>query len=302
MPVVQLNFDGQVAVVTGAGGGLGRAHALELARRGARVVVNDVGGATDGAGSSALPAQRVADEITAAGGVAIASTDTVATPEGGASIVATAVEAFGTVHVVVNNAGILRDGTIRKLTAHDLQQVLAVHVAGAFHVTQPAWELMREQNHGRIINTSSGSGLFGNFGQANYATAKMGLVGLTRALSLEGRKHNIKVNAIVPVAATRMTERLLGEAEAARLAPEQVAPLVAYLAHGDCAATGEVYSVGAGRVARVLIGITAGYRGDELSAESVRDHFEDIQRSDRFVLPRNVVEEMREMLGAPARR
>ena len=208
--MADLGFDGKVAIITGAGGGLGRSHALELARRGALVVVNDLGGSVDGTGSGTTAAQAVVDEITAAGGEAVANYDSVATPEGGQAIVQTALDALGRVDIIINNAGILRDASFKNMDADKVDPVLDVHLRGAFNVTQPAWEHMRDQGYGRIVNTRSGAGIFGNFGQTNYGAAKMGLVGLTRVLAVEGAKYNIKANAIAPVAKTRMTEDILG--------------------------------------------------------------------------------------------
>ena len=196
--MADLGFDGKVAIITGAGGGLGREHALLLASRGAQVVVNDIGGSISGDGGDAGPAERVVKEITDAGGEAIADTHSVSTPEGGAALVATALEHFGRVDIVVNNAGILRDKTFHNMTPDLLDPVLDVHLRGAFNVTRPAWIAMREQSYGRVVNTSSNSGILGNFGQSNYGAAKMGLVGLTRVLAVEGAKYNIKVNAIAP--------------------------------------------------------------------------------------------------------
>ncbi len=200
-----LSFDGQVAIVTGAGGGLGRSHALELARRGALVVVNDLGGAVDGTGSSATAAEQVVAEIRAAGGDAVANGDSVATPEGGEAIVQCAVDNYGRIDVVVNNAGILRDAAFKNVTPELLDPVIDVHLKGAFNVLRHAWPRLREQNYGRIVNTTSGSGMFGNFGQSNYGAAKAGLMGLTRVLSIEGERNNVRVNAIAPIAHTRMT-------------------------------------------------------------------------------------------------
>ena len=255
--MTELGFDGQVAIITGAGGGLGKQHALLLASRGALVVVNDLGGAVDGTGADVGAAQLVVDEITAAGGEAVADANSVATPEGGAAIVQTAIDAFGRVDIVVNNAGILRDKSFSNMTSELFDPVIDVHLRGAFHVTQPAWKHMRERSYGRIISTSSSSGLFGNFGQANYGAAKMGLVGFTRVLSVEGAKYGITANAIAPFALTRMTESLLGPL-GEKVAPELVSPLVAYLAHESCTATGRVFSVGGGRVAEVFIGEAQG--------------------------------------------
>ena len=289
--MADLGFDGKVAIITGAGGGLGRSHALDLAKRGALIVVNDLGGSSDGVGHSETAAQKVVDEVKAAGGEAVANYDSVATPEGGASIVQTAVDTYGRVDIIINNAGILRDTSFKNMTPDQLNPVLDVHLRGAFYVTQPAWQLMRDQGYGRIINTSSGAGIFGNFGQTNYGAAKMGLVGFTRVLAVEGAKNNIKANAIAPVAKTRMTEELLGAA-ADKLAPELVTPIVTYLAHEDCPVSGEVYSVGGGRVARVFMGVTPGHFDPDLTPEGVRDNFDKIRREDGYEVPGNLNEEM----------
>ena len=273
----ELRFDGRVAIITGAGGGLGRAHALELARRGAAILVNDLGGLVDGSGGSSSAARRVVAEIRALGGEAAANDDSVATPEGGAAIVQAAVEAFGQVDILINNAGILRDKAFHKMDATMIDTVIDVHLKGACYVSQPAFRLMRGQGYGRIINTSSASGLFGNFGQANYGAAKAGLAGLTRVLALEGAGHGIKVNAIAPIALTRMTEDLLGPL-APRVSPESVSPIVAYLAHQDCAVNGHVYSVAGGRVARIFVAETRGVVLPHISAESFREHLTEIDR------------------------
>src|SRR5687767_11571733 len=255
--MAELGFDGKVAIITGAGGGLGREHALLLASRGAQIVINDLGGSVSGEGGDEGPAQQTAKEIEGLGGVAVANTDSVATPEGGEAIVNAAIEAFGRVDIVINNAGILRDKTFHNMTPEFLDPVIDVHLKGAFNVTRPAWARMREQSYGRVVNTASGSGLFGNFGQSNYAAAKLGLVGLTRVLANEGRKHNIKANAIAPIAWTRMTEEIMTGMEE-KLDPKYISPLVAYLVHEDCPVSGEVYSVAGGYVARVFIGVTRG--------------------------------------------
>jgi NAD(P)-dependent dehydrogenase (short-subunit alcohol dehydrogenase family) len=288
--VADLGFDGKVAIVTGAGGGLGRRHALLLASRGALVVVNDLGGSVDGTGGSAGPAQLVVDEITAAGGEAVADTSSVATPEGGAAIVQAAVDAFGRVDIVVNNAGILRDKAFHNAGPDLWNPVFGVHLAGAFNVTQPAFARMREQGYGRIISTSSAAGLFGNFGQTNYGAAKMGLVGLTRVLAVEGAKYGIKANVIAPLALTRMTEAIMGSL-GERLDPGLVSPLVAFLAHEDCDVSGEIFSVGGGRVARIFIGEAPGYYNADLTPEDVRDHWDQIRDTDGFAIPMNLGEE-----------
>ena len=288
--MADLGYDGKVAIITGAGGGLGRQHALLLAKRGALVVVNDLGGNIDGTGGDASAAQKVVDEIKAAGGEAVADHNSVATPEGGAAIVKTAVDTFGRVDIVVNNAGILRDKSFHNMSPDLMNPVFDVHLKGAFHVTQPAWVLMREQGYGRIISTSSAAGIFGNFGQTNYGAAKLGLVGFTRVLAVEGAKYNIKANAIAPLALTRMTEDLMG-ALADKLDPSQVSPIVAWLAHEDCPVTGQVYSVGGGRIANVFFGETQGYTKPGHSLEDVRDNWEAIMSQKDYFVPQNLAEE-----------
>ncbi|MBU6226660.1 MAG: SDR family oxidoreductase [Acidobacteria bacterium] len=288
--MADLGYDGKVAIITGAGGGLGRQHALLLAKRGALVVVNDLGGNIDGTGGDASAAQKVVDEIKAAGGEAVADHNSVATPEGGAAIVKTAVDTFGRVDIVINNAGILRDKSFHNMSPDLMNPVFDVHLKGAFHVTQPAWVLMREQGYGRIISTSSAAGIFGNFGQTNYGAAKLGLVGFTRVLAVEGAKYNIKANAIAPLALTRMTEDLMG-ALADKLDPAQVSPIVAWLAHEDCPVTGQVYSVGGGRVANVFFGETQGYTKPGHSLEDVRDNWEAIMSQKDYFVPQNLAEE-----------
>ncbi len=296
--MTDLGFDGRVVIITGAGGGLGRQHALMLARRGALVVVNDLGGAVDGTGSDKGAAQLVVDEIVAAGGEAVANTDSVATPEGGAAIVDTAVTAFGKVDVVINNAGILRDKSFHNMTPDLVDAVIDVHLRGAFNVTAPAWKLMREQGYGRVVSTSSAAGVFGNFGQANYGAAKMGLVGFTNVLAIEGAKYNIRANAIAPLAMTRMTEDLLG-ALGDKLDPALVSPLVTYLSHESCEASGRVFSVGGGRVAEVFIAECPGYAGGrDLSPEDVRDHWDAITDRTGYSVPASIAEETAMFLGA----
>ena len=290
--MADLGFDGRVAVITGAGGGLGREHALLLASRGAQVVVNDLGGSVSGEGGDAGPAERVAKEIESQGGVAVANTDSVSTPEGGQAIIDQAIEAYGRVDIVVNNAGILRDRTFHKMEPDLLGPVIDVHLKGAFHVTRPAWVKMREQGYGRVVSTSSTSGIFGNFGQSNYGAAKAGLVGFTRVLAQEGAKYNIKANAIAPVASTRMTQDL-GGSVGKTLDPGLVSPVVAWLAHEDCDVTGEIFSCGGGRVARVFIGVTPGYvkTDGRLTLEDVRDHWTEVRDESGYVVPKNTPEE-----------
>jgi NAD(P)-dependent dehydrogenase (short-subunit alcohol dehydrogenase family) len=293
--MTDLGFDGRVAIITGAGGGLGQQHALLLASRGAQVVVNDVGGSVSGEGSDKGPADAVVEEIRGLGGEAVSDNHSVSTAEGGEAIVQTAMDAFGRVDIVVNNAGILRDKTFQNMTPELLDPVLDVHLKGAFYVTRPAWMRMREQGYGRIVNTSSNAGILGNFGQTNYGAAKMGLVGLTRVLAAEGAKYNIKVNALAPLARTRMTEDLLGEA-VALLEPKLVSPVMAWLVHEDVPVTGEIYSVGGGRVARFFIGMTQGYYNRELTVEDVRDHFDQVRDETNYQVPAGLADELRVVL------
>jgi NAD(P)-dependent dehydrogenase (short-subunit alcohol dehydrogenase family) len=288
--MTELGYDGKVAIITGAGGGLGRQHALLLASRGALIVVNDLGGSVDGTGENASAAQKVVDEIKAAGGEAVANHSSVATPEGGHEIVQTAIDTYGRVDIVINNAGILRDKAFHNMEPDLMNPVFDVHLKGAFHVTQPAWVRMREQGYGRIISTSSAAGIFGNFGQTNYGAAKMGLVGFTRVLAVEGAKYNIKANAIAPLALTRMTETIMG-ALGDKLDPGLVSPLVAYLAHDDCPVSGQTFSVGGGRVAHVFIGETQGFTKADLSLEDVRDNWGTITDQSGYAVPGNLAEE-----------
>lgn len=294
-PVADLSFENRVAVITGAGGGLGREHALLLASRGAQIVINDLGGAVDGSGGDLGPAAKTTKEINDLGGVAVADGNSVSTMEGGAGIIKTAMEAFGRVDIVINNAGILRDKSFHNMDEAMIDAVLTVHLKGAFNVTKAAWPVMREQSYGRIVNTSSNSGILGNFGQANYGAAKMGLVGLTRVLAAEGAKANIKVNALAPIARTRMTEELLG-ALADKLDPKLVSPIVAWLVHEDCPVTGEIYSAAGGRIARMFIGLTDGYYNPELSLEDVRDHFEQIRSEEGYIVPAGPGDELKALL------
>lgn len=249
-----IRFDDRVAVVTGAGAGLGRAYALELARRGAKVVVNDLGGARDGSGDgSTSPAEQVVREIKEAGGEAIANFDNVATAEGGENIIKTALDAYGTVDIVINNAGILRDKTFTKMTPENWQAVLDVHLTGAYNVTRPAFAVMKEKGYGRIIMTTSAAGLYGNFGQTNYSAAKLGLVGFMNSLKLEGAKYDIKVNTVAPLAASRLTEDILPPDLFEKMKPEFVSPLTVFLCSEACPVSGNIYNVGMGCFNRAAI-------------------------------------------------
>ncbi len=285
--MTELRFDGRVAVVTGAGGGLGREHALLLAGRGAQVLVNDV---------DAAAATSTVDLVRAAGGTAVPDAESVATPEGGGRLVRHALDAFGRVDIVVNNAGILQDRAFHNLTPELVEPVLDVHLGGAFWVTAPAWRRMREQGYGRVVNTTSSAGLLGNFGQSNYAAAKMGLVGLTRALAAEGARFGIKVNAVAPLARTAMTEELLGPL-GERLAPGLVAPVVGWLCHEDCPVSGEIYSAGGGRVARFFIGLTSGWYDTDLTPEAVRDNLEAIGDEAGYSVPASPSEELAQIVS-----
>ena len=248
-----INFDDRVAIVTGAGAGLGRAYALELGRLGAKVVVNDLGGARDGTGGGNSAADQVVEEIKSSGGEAVANYDSVATAEGGQAIVDSAVKAFGKVDIVINNAGILRDKTLAKMEPENWDAVMDVHLKGAYNVTRPAFVKMRENRYGRVILTTSGAGLYGNFGQTNYSSAKMGLLGFMNTIKIEGDKHNIKVNTIAPVAATRLTEDVLPPELFEKLKPEFVAPLVLYLSSEQCTESGAVYNAGMGYYNRAAV-------------------------------------------------
>jgi NAD(P)-dependent dehydrogenase (short-subunit alcohol dehydrogenase family) len=291
----EIRFDGRVAVITGAGGGLGKTYALELARRGAKVVVNDLGGKADGTGKSTSMADQTVDEIKAAGGSAVANYDSVSTPEGGEGIIKSAVDNFGKVDIVINNAGILRDKTFAKLTPEELNAVLDVHLKGAFYVSQPAFRFMKDNGFGRFIFTSSAAGIFGNFGQTNYGAAKMGLIGLMHVLSVEGKKYDIKCNAIAPTARTRMTENLLGPL-AELLDPEYVTPIVIYLASEQCEQTHEIYSCGGGRFARIFVGLTPGWtaaRGAKVSAEDIAANLERIRSDTGYTIPNDIGDELK---------
>ena len=305
-----LRFDDQVAVITGAGGGLGLQYALLLASRGARVVVNDIGGSVTGSGSNADAAAGAVEQIRRNGGEAVADTHSVATPEGGQAIVDSALEAWGRVDIVINNAGIVSDAPFEDITAERLDPLVDVHLKGAFHVARPAWIRMREQGYGRILNTCSAAGLLGAERMSNYGSAKTGMVGLTRVLAAEGSDHNIKVNAIAPIAYTRMlahsvesagqpddpsAQAILDDLVAQylqKLDPALVAPVAAFLTHRDCPVSGEIYTVGAGHVARFFIGRTKGFYNPALTVEEVRDHLDQIRDEIGYTVPGGPADEM----------
>lgn len=273
--MTDLRFEDKVVIVTGAGNGLGRSHALEFGRRGAKVIVNDLGGSAFGDGSDKAAADVVVDEIKAAGGEAAANYDSV---EDGDKIVQTAMDNFGRIDVVINNAGILRDKSFQKMTDEDWDLIYRVHVKGSYAVTHAAWPHMREQQYGRIIMTASAAGIYGNFGQANYSMAKLGLHGLAQTLAHEGKKRNIIVNSIAPIAASRLTETVMPPEVLKNLKPEYVTPLVAYLCHESNTDTGGLYEVGAGWIGKLRWERTAGVglKLDNVNAESISDSWAQI--------------------------
>lgn len=275
--MADIRFDGKVAIVTGAGGGLGKQHALELARRGAKVVVNDLGGSMDGSGGSSAAADAVVEEIKAMGGEAISNGSSVTDDAGVAHMVKQTMDQWGRIDVLIANAGILRDKSFAKMTMDDFELVLNVHLMGTVKPTKAVWEIMREQNYGRIVVTTSSSGMYGNFGQSNYGAAKLGIIGFMNTIRLEGQKNNIHINAISPVAATRMTENLMPAEILEKLKPEYVTPGVVYLASEE-APTGAILTAGAGAFALTRLYETEGvYLGEGgLSVEEVRDNWSKI--------------------------
>jgi NAD(P)-dependent dehydrogenase (short-subunit alcohol dehydrogenase family) len=283
-----IRFDNRVAIVTGAGGGLGRAYALALAARGAKVVVNDLGGARDGSGSSLSAAQTVVDEILAAGGEALANSASVTDAAAIEKLAAYVKERWGRIDILINNAGILRDKTFAKMTVEDFRQVLDVHLMGSMTCTKAVWETMREQAFGRILMTTSSSGLYGNFGQANYGAAKMGIVGLMRTLTLEGAKYDIRINTVAPVAATRMTEDLLPPAMLEKLGPETVVPAALYLV-SDEAPSNAVINAGGGGFERTYVTMTRGIHvdADAMAPETVAARFAEISDRTGELVPEN---------------
>ena len=289
------DFNGRVAVVTGAGRGIGAAYARLLAELGASVVVNDLGGSIGGSGTDATPASAVADEIGAAGGVAVADHHDVSDPEGAAALVGAAVERFGRLDVLVNNAGIIRWAGMPEVDGDNLASHLAVHVGGSFHTTRAAWPTMVEQGYGRIVMTTS-AGLFGLPANLSYATAKGGVVGMTRSLSLSGADHGIKVNLIAPAAVTRMAGP---GADESTMPPHLVAPMVAYLAHEDCPVTGEIYAAGAGRFAKVFIASSPGWLADDgaPTVDDVAAHWDEINDESGYTVPGDLMEWSRTFTG-----
>jgi NAD(P)-dependent dehydrogenase (short-subunit alcohol dehydrogenase family) len=315
----ELRFDEQVAVITGAGGGLGKQYALLLAARGARAVVNDTGGSVTGDGASSQAADATAAEIREQGGDAVADTHSVTSPEGGKAIIDTALGTWGRVDIVINNAGIVGDAPFEDMTPDRIEPLLDVHLKGAFYVTRPAWQVMRGQRYGRVVNTCSAAGILGAERMSNYGAAKTGLIGFTRVLAAEGAQHNIKANAIAPIAYTRMLAHSVEDATGQqavennasaqavlddlvgqylqKLDPALVAPVVAFLAHQDCPVSGEIYTVGAGHFARFFIGRTKGFYSPELSIEDVCDHLEQIRDEAGYTVPGGPADEMGELFA-----
>ncbi|HCD17048.1 MAG: SDR family oxidoreductase [Rhizobiales bacterium TMED83] len=275
-----LDYTGKVVIVTGAGGGLGRSHALEFARRGAKVVVNDLGGAVDGSGGSSEAADKVVEEIKAAGGEAISNGSSVTDDAGVANMVQQTMDAYGRIDALVNNAGVLRDKSFAKMEIEDFGFVVDVHLFGTMKPTKAVWPIMKEQGYGRILVTSSSSGLYGNFGQSNYGAAKLGVVGFINTLKLEGQKDNIHVNALAPVAWTRMTSNLMPPEMEDALTPEQVTPAVVFMC-SEQAPTGKIICAGAGAYAAAQIVETRGmYLGAQPTAEDVADNWDQISKLD----------------------
>jgi NAD(P)-dependent dehydrogenase (short-subunit alcohol dehydrogenase family) len=306
--MTRISFEDRAVIVTGAGGGLGRSYALELARRGAQVLVNDLGGAMDGTGGSSKPADRVVDEIQATGGIAAASYDSVASAVGGRRIVESCLDAFGRVDAVVSNAGNLRYAPFDELADEDVEALIGTHLLGAFHVSRPAYRAMKRDGGGRFVFTSSGAGLFGNAHQAHYVAAKAGVFGLMNAVAIEGEAHGIRANCVLPVAHTRMAEGTdtsrIRPQDAARMAgldklgdtlgADFVTPLVVYLASEECMLTQKAFSAAWGRYARVFVGATVGWYGPRdlpAAPEDLREHLSEITDRSRYFVPGSVYDE-----------
>ena len=293
------NFDGRVAVITGAGRGIGRAYALLLASRGARVVVNDLGGSMQGAGDDASVAASVVSEIETGGGTALADEHDVASSEGAQALIASTVDRFGRLDILINNAGIIKWAGLPDVDLDNLERHLAVHVLGSFNTTRAAWPHMVEQGYGRIVMTTS-SGIFGLPKNLSYATAKGGVIGLTRSIATMSEAHGIKVNLIAPAALTRMAGPDADpDDDSSPMAPGQVAPLVAFLAHEACPVNGELYAAGAGRFARLFIASTPGYVAPEPTIEDVARHWDDINDEKGYVVPRDLPEWSTSFLAHP---
>ena len=286
-------LQGRTALITGSGGGLGRAHALLFAKYGANVVVNDLGGKPDGTGKSTSMADHVVEEIKAAGGNAVANYDSVSDAKGAESMIKTAIDKFGSIDILINNAGILRDKSFTNMDEADWDAVQNVHVKGAYFCSRAAWPHMREKKWGRIVMTASASGIYGNFGQTNYSAAKNALIGFGQTLALEGEKYNVRTNIIAPVAVSRMTESLMPAFVHDFIKPEYVSPLVVYLCSEACDANGEVYEVGAGAFCRIETLRAKGFRikpDGEITVEQVADHWKEINDMNNADVVRSIAE------------
>ncbi len=295
-----IRFDDRVAIVTGAGQGLGRCYAQYLAERGAKVVVNDLGGGLDGSGSDSAPAEQVAAEIRAEGGEAVANFDSVSDRDGSASIVQAALDHYGRLDILINNAGILRDKMFSRMSLDDFEAVVDVHLLGAAYVTRAAFPVMRKQSYGRIVMTTSAAGLFGNLGQANYAAAKLGVVGLMNSLKIEGKKTNVKVNTVAPVADTRMGAKVFPDFFKAMIRPELVAAAVAYLASEQCEASGDVLVTAAGYFAKVQVVEGEGVAFDtesEITPEMVAARYGEISDMSRAMPHETAADSMKSLFA-----
>jgi NAD(P)-dependent dehydrogenase (short-subunit alcohol dehydrogenase family) len=300
-----IDFEGQAVIVTGAGRGLGRLYAMEIARRGGSVLVNDLGGTMKGEGSDASVADQVVEEIERAGGIAVASHDSVASPEGGEAIVRTAVERFGRVDAVVSNAGIFHTAAFDELAANDWRRMLSVHLDGSFHLSQPAFRVMKSRGYGRFVFIASSAGLFGQPQSAHYAAAKAGIVGLANVIALEGAAHGILANSVLPFGSSRMVTETVGGEQVAAKSPflraidsKLVVPIVVFLASRACESTHHNYSAGAGRYARVFIGLGKGWLaepGSEPSAEDIAAHRAELSATEPFSVPASIFDEVNEI-------
>jgi NAD(P)-dependent dehydrogenase (short-subunit alcohol dehydrogenase family) len=306
-----IDFAGQAVIVTGAGRGLGRLYAMDLARRGAAVIVNDLGCSVDGSGSDQSLADVVVDDIREAGGIAVASYDSVDTMAGGEAIIQCATSSFGRLDAVVSNAGIFQTAPFEDLTPADWRRMLRVHLDGSFHLSQPAFRAMKAQGYGRFVMIASSAGAFGQPNSAHYAAAKAGILGLTNVLAIEGAPHGILANSVLPFGYSRMVTSTLGEAEAEEMretsgfmqaiSPELVVPIVSFLASRACAVTHQYYSACAGRFARVFVGLGDGWladAGSEPTAEDVAAHFAEMSSIERFIVPSSIFDEVTEVCGA----
>lgn len=296
----EIRLDNRVAIITGAGAGLGRSHALLMAARGAKVVVNDLGGRMDGSGADQSPAGRVVDEIKAAGGVAVANYDSVATPEGAHGIIKTALDAFGTVDIVVNNAGIIRYKSFMQHTPEDFAANIAVHLSGSFYVSQAAFPIMKEKRYGRLVFTSSSGGLRGSADGVAYGAAKAEVLGLANVMAHAGAPHGILSNVIAPNAYTRMTENVVAERNIEKLSPEFISPLVVYLCSEQCKLNHEIFAVGGGTVARTILALAPGWRANskaEFTPEAIGEHLDEIMDMTNYSNPQTSEEETRLVAG-----